>query len=140
MPVVDSIRISLRALRVSLVILSERLMYKSTSSFQIGFWSPTFHFPLSSSSMNTSDTQEATHTLDDGVSLSYALHLSIHSTSSSTSKRKLALVAHPWGRLGGSKNDHMVVSTSRMLQRQGYDVIRYDSRGAGESEGSASWT
>ncbi|GAA5863249.1 hypothetical protein JCM5353_008120 [Sporobolomyces roseus] len=90
--------------------------------------------------MNTPDTQEATHTLDDGVSLSYAFHPSIHSTSSSTSKRKLALVAHPWGRLGGTKNDHMVISTSRMLQREGYDVVRYDSRGSGESEGSASWT
>lgn len=106
------------------------------------FLAPTFHSSRSSSSMNRSDylIHHSTHTLPDGISLSYTLHLSNRSTLESASKRKLALVAHPWGRLGGTKNDHMVISVSRMLQKEGWDVVRYDSRGSGESEGSASWT
>lgn len=34
----------------------------------------------------------------------------------------------------------MVTAVAELLADEGYAVVRYDARGAGESEGSASWT
>ncbi|GAA6009818.1 hypothetical protein JCM11491_000826 [Sporobolomyces phaffii] len=80
---------------------------------------------------------EASLTTADGTELSYALHR----PSTPTATPKLAIIAHPWGRLGGSKNDHMVRSLARTLaQEEGYTVVRFDSRGAGDSGGTPSWT
>lgn len=73
-----------------------------------------------------------------GPNLAYSLHRP--SPTSPTAPIKLALVAHPLGRLGGTRDDHVVVSVTRLLVNQGWTVCRYDSRGAGESGGSASWT
>ncbi|GAA5969366.1 hypothetical protein JCM3765_001284 [Sporobolomyces pararoseus] len=88
---------------------------------------------------STRSTQRATHTLPDGTNLAHVLHSPL-ARESSPSIPKLAIIAHPWGRLGGSKNDHMVVALSKLLCEEGYHVVRFDCRGSGESEGSASWT
>ncbi|GAA5914513.1 uncharacterized protein JCM6883_003188 [Sporobolomyces salmoneus] len=87
-------------------------------------------------SQRTESIKDGTTTLPDGTHLSYSVHFPLDQSTLA----KLALVAHPFGRLGGSKNDHMVQSLSRMLCKEGYIVVRFDCRGAGESEGKASWT
>ncbi|KAK4052101.1 hypothetical protein OIV83_002395 [Microbotryomycetes sp. JL201] len=53
---------------------------------------------------------------------------------------KLALVAHPLGRLGGNRNDHVVKSIALSLASENFVVLAYDSRGAGESTGSPSFS
>lgn len=80
----------------------------------------------------------ATIQLDDGTVIRYVLHTPTQTVSGIC---KLALIAHPLGRLGGSKEDHVVTALATMLSNElGYIVCRYDARGAGESSGSASWT
>eukprot|EP00961_Rhodomonas_salina_P153870 2072512-Rhodomonas_salina.1 len=39
--------------------------------------------------------------------------------------RKGAVVCHPWGKLGGSMNDPVVVSVRNELARAGFTVCRY---------------
>jgi predicted alpha/beta-fold hydrolase len=78
----------------------------------------------------------------NGPGLSYLLHQpssSVEGAARSTTTRA-ALIAHPFGRLGGRKEDHVVAALAEVLAEEGYAVVRYDARGAGESEGSASWT
>ncbi|GAA5837433.1 hypothetical protein JCM3766R1_000443 [Sporobolomyces carnicolor] len=87
-------------------------------------------------SSSLESTSEGTYTLSDGTALAYVAHF----PRDRQSTLKLALVAHPWGRLGGTKDDHMVRSLSRLLCDQGNIVVRFDCRGAGESRGTASWT
>ncbi|GAA5928998.1 hypothetical protein JCM10213_004964 [Rhodosporidiobolus nylandii] len=83
------------------------------------------------------EVQYATHKAPNGgPALSYALHL----PADSSAVAKAALIAHPYGRLGGCKEDHVVVALAEMLAREGYAVVRFDARGAGESGGPASWT
>ncbi|SCZ92397.1 BZ3500_MvSof-1268-A1-R1_Chr5-2g07829 [Microbotryum saponariae] len=68
--------------------------------------------------------------------LSYAL-----TRPTSDPPTRLALLAHPWARLGGSKDDHVVVGVTSALVKEGYAVCRYDARGAGGSVGvGATWT
>ncbi|SCV72458.1 BQ2448_3995 [Microbotryum intermedium] len=69
-------------------------------------------------------------------SLSYAL-----TRPNSDPPQRLALVAHPWGRLGGSKDDRVVVAVTDALVKERYTVCRYDARGAGSSDTvAATWT
>lgn len=76
-----------------------------------------------------------THTLrSGGPKLAYAL------SHPPDPRRRAALIAHPYGRLGGSKDDHVVQALADVLVEEGYAVVRFDARGAGESEGSTSWT
>ncbi|GAA5910925.1 hypothetical protein JCM6882_001933 [Rhodosporidiobolus microsporus] len=85
--------------------------------------------------------RSATYTISNGgPTLSYAVHLPPSSSANSTVLTKAALIAHPFGRLGGCKEDHVVVALARMLADEGWAVVRYDARGAGQSGGSASWT
>ncbi|SGY69279.1 BQ5605_C004g02985 [Microbotryum silenes-dioicae] len=87
--------------------------------------------PRSSPSTDSSPTSSQPSSL-----LSYAL---THPTSDPPTR--LALLAHPWGRLGGSKDDHVVVGVMNALVKEGYAVCRYDARGVGGSVGvSATWT
>ncbi|GAA6030090.1 hypothetical protein JCM8097_009250 [Rhodosporidiobolus ruineniae] len=82
--------------------------------------------------------EHGTYTLSNGgPTLSYALSLP---SSSPNSTCRAAIIAHPFGRLGGCKEDRVVVGLATMLAERGYAVLTYDARGAGESEGSASWT
>ncbi|KPV77046.1 uncharacterized protein RHOBADRAFT_42259 [Rhodotorula graminis WP1] len=79
--------------------------------------------------------QHGTHTLRAGSpTLSYALH-----RPTAAPRRAAALIAHPYGRLGGSKDDHVVRALADLLVDEGFLVVRYDARGAGESTGSTSW-
>jgi alpha/beta superfamily hydrolase len=80
-------------------------------------------------------TIESRISLPSGSTLVYAL-----SFPSATPLTKIALIAHPLGRLGGSKEDHVVVRVADALVKEGYCVCRYDARGAGRSEGSPSFS
>lgn len=61
--------------------------------------------------------------------------------SSSTSCRGLAVLAHPLGRLGGSLDDPVITYLASMLLTHAHlRVVRFNSRGVGKSDGSASWT
>lgn len=75
----------------------------------------------------------------DGPEFGYTLHRPTVD-SDPGGALKLCLVAHPLGRLGGSRNDHVVLAITRALGEDGWIVCRFDSRGAGESTGSPSWT
>lgn len=70
----------------------------------------------------------------DGPTFAFALH---HPTQAD---HRAALIAHPYGRLGGCKEDHVVVALAEKLASAGWRVLRYDARGAGASTGSVSWT
>lgn len=54
--------------------------------------------------------------------------------------RRFALIAHPWGRLGGCKDEPVTRCLAHSLASQGWTVFIYDARGVGDSKGSASWT
>lgn len=59
----------------------------------------------------------------------------------SSSCRGLAIVAHPFGRLGGSLDDPIVTHLAALfLTHARLRVVRFNSRGVGKSGGSASWT
>ncbi|CAO1615064.1 unnamed protein product [Parajaminaea phylloscopi] len=52
----------------------------------------------------------------------------------------VAVVAHPYGSLGGSMADATVIAVTNTLVRAGFRVVRFNSRGVGRSSGRASWT
>lgn len=53
---------------------------------------------------------------------------------------RVAIIAHPYGFLGGSLHDHVVQTLKDTLCREGVPVLLYNSRGVGKSSGRASWT
>ena len=55
----------------------------------------------------------------DGVSLEVAV------TPGSESVDIAAVICHPWGRLGGSMRDVVVVSLRNVLSAEGFTVCRY---------------
>ncbi|KAM0751611.1 hypothetical protein T439DRAFT_355518 [Meredithblackwellia eburnea MCA 4105] len=77
---------------------------------------------------------------NNGPSLAYTLFTPQNESNSSPTQTKLALIAHPLGRLGGSQHDHVVQSLARSFVSQGWIVCTYDARGAGNSSGSASFS
>ncbi|GAA5863431.1 hypothetical protein JCM1840_007525 [Sporobolomyces johnsonii] len=87
---------------------------------------------------NPDTVQEGTLELPAGPTLAYSLHFP--TATSRSNLRQAALIAHPYGRLGGSRHDHVVVALARMLAEEGWLVCRHDARGAGNSTGSGSWT
>ncbi|KAK0561608.1 hypothetical protein OC844_003131 [Tilletia horrida] len=53
----------------------------------------------------------------------------------------LAIIAHPYGSLGGSFDDHVVCALAEhLLVQRRFEVVTYNSRGVGQSTGRASWT
>ncbi|KOS15601.1 hypothetical protein Malapachy_2620 [Malassezia pachydermatis] len=54
--------------------------------------------------------------------------------------RGLAVIAHPYGFLGGSQDDVTVKIIARILTQQGLYAVTYNARGIGESEGRGSWS
>ncbi|CAO1638767.1 unnamed protein product [Sympodiomycopsis kandeliae] len=53
----------------------------------------------------------------------------------------LAIVAHPYGFLGGSLSDPVTLCIGRVLaEASGYRTVRFNSRGVGQSGGKGSWT
>ena len=56
-----------------------------------------------------------------------------------TTPRRLVVIAHPLGRLGGSWNDAVVGGVQEAL-RSSCDVVQVNSRGVGKSTGSATFT
>ncbi|KAG8630873.1 hypothetical protein KVT40_000013 [Elsinoe batatas] len=59
---------------------------------------------------------------------------------SRTSPIKAAVVAHPYGPLGGSYDDPIVLACAETLLGQGYIVATFNFRGAGGSKGKTSWS
>ncbi|KAA8910632.1 Alpha/Beta hydrolase protein [Sphaerosporella brunnea] len=57
-----------------------------------------------------------------------------------TTSRKAAVIAHPYGPLGGSLNDAVVQRLAAILLRRGYIVVLFNFRGVGHSRGHTSWT
>ncbi|KAI9293624.1 hypothetical protein K502DRAFT_278127, partial [Neoconidiobolus thromboides FSU 785] len=53
---------------------------------------------------------------------------------------KIAILLHPYGPLGGTMHDPLIVSLSRQLNLLGYLVIRPNLRGSGNSGGRTTWT
>eukprot|EP00960_Hanusia_phi_P068002 766749-Hanusia_phi.AAC.4 len=51
-----------------------------------------------------------------------------------------AVLCHPWGRLGGCMDDHVILSVRNALIDQGFLVCRFNFRGVGNSSGSGSFT
>lgn len=60
-------------------------------------------------------------------------------TSTPPSSR-LAFVAHPFGKLGGTWNDPVVQLVTRTLLEIGWNVVNYNARGVGKSSGSGSFS
>ncbi|KAM0787959.1 hypothetical protein ACM66B_006163 [Microbotryomycetes sp. NB124-2] len=78
----------------------------------------------------------------DGPQIAYTLYSPSRTSSEAphVEPSRLAIVAHPLGRLGGTRQDHVVVSVAHMLAHNGYTVLTYDSRGSGQSTGSPSFS
>ncbi|KAJ7716723.1 Alpha/Beta hydrolase protein [Mycena maculata] len=55
-------------------------------------------------------------------------------------ERKLAVLLHPWSRLGGRMNDPVLLELQAPLHAKGYHVLRYNTRGVGRSTGWGSFT
>ncbi|SMQ49958.1 unnamed protein product [Zymoseptoria tritici ST99CH_3D7] len=53
---------------------------------------------------------------------------------------KGAAIAHPYAPFGGCQDDHVVLAVTHCLLKQGYIVVTFDFRGAGDSAGKTSWT
>jgi alpha/beta superfamily hydrolase len=72
-------------------------------------------------SSKSTDFVERTTLIDstDGVSLEVAV------TPGSTRVDVAALICHPWGRLGGSMRDSVVVSLRNVLSAEGFTVCRW---------------
>ena len=70
----------------------------------------------------------------DGVTLETRIY---KATPPST---RLAFVAHPFGKLGGSWNDPIVRLITSTLLDNGWNVVTYNARGVGKSTGSGSFS
>ncbi|KAH9847682.1 alpha/beta-hydrolase [Lenzites betulinus] len=81
-------------------------------------------------------SREIVH-LPSGTQLEYVL---LRSSSPEASSKKLAVCLHPWSWLGGRLNDPVLQIVTEPLLERGYDVLRYNSRGVGNSKGWASLT
>jgi hypothetical protein len=54
---------------------------------------------------------------------------------------RLAFIAHPLGRLGGSFDDHVVTGLAKHLYaKHNYTIVLMNSRGVGKSTGRASFS
>ncbi|KAK4508246.1 hypothetical protein PRZ48_001984 [Zasmidium cellare] len=84
--------------------------------------------------------------IHDGLTLTCRLHYSSRlgdfANSAWDQQRGYqgAIVAHPYAPLGGSQEDHVVAETTKTLVQGGYIVMTFNFRGAGDSQGRASWT
>lgn len=61
------------------------------------------------------------------------------SVSDIASIDKIAIIAHPYGSLGGNYNNNVVVSLERYFTTQRYVTICYNARGVSGSTGRGSW-
>jgi len=62
------------------------------------------------------------------------------SSQSRDGGNKLAVLLHPWSRLGGRMTDHVLHGLSGFLRGSGYHVVVFNSRGVGQSSGWPSFT
>eukprot|EP00127_Corallochytrium_limacisporum_P002607 Clim_evm43s134 gene=Clim_evmTU43s134 len=53
---------------------------------------------------------------------------------------RTAIIAHPWGPLGGNADNNVVIGVFYALARAGFTVIRFNFRGCGGSKGWSSLT
>ncbi|KAI9000443.1 alpha/beta-hydrolase [Trametes punicea] len=80
--------------------------------------------------------------LPSGTTLEYVLLESsaLHAGDVFEQPKKLAICLHPWSWLGGRMNDPVLETVTEPLLERGYDVLRYNSRGVGNSKGWPSLT
>ncbi|KAH9902671.1 alpha/beta-hydrolase [Cubamyces lactineus] len=83
--------------------------------------------------------------LPSGTSLEYTLLRPAPSSSApadraSEDAKKVAICLHPWSWLGGRMDDPVLQIVTEPLLERGYDVLRYNTRGAGKSKGWPSLT
>ncbi|KAL3473396.1 Alpha/Beta hydrolase protein [Aspergillus californicus] len=78
--------------------------------------------------------------LYDGIQLSCRIYLPQESSRAGSQWWQGAIVAHPYASLGGSYDDPVVSFIGAELLEAGYVVGTFNFRGAGDSEGSTSWT
>ncbi|KAI9474303.1 MAG: hypothetical protein EXX96DRAFT_488543 [Benjaminiella poitrasii] len=50
------------------------------------------------------------------------------------------IIAHPYGPLGGSMNNNVVIALQRYFLSEGYVTVCINFRGCGNSKGKTSWT
>lgn len=75
------------------------------------------------------------------VDVAPGVHLETVFKGDVANTRRLAFIAHPLGRLGGSYNDYVVRDlANRLLEKHDYSVVLMNSRGVGKSNGSASFS
>ncbi|KAG2157998.1 Alpha/Beta hydrolase protein [Suillus bovinus] len=79
---------------------------------------------------------EGSKLLPTGVTLQFDMYYPRPELDS----KKLAIILHPWSRLGGNMHEPTVEVLTRLLQDKNYYVIRYNSRGVGKSTGWPSLT
>ena len=70
----------------------------------------------------------------DGATLEAAI------TPPGPSSARLAVVCHPWGKLGGCMDDGVVRTIARALAADGVGTCRFNFRGVGASSGSSGYT
>ncbi|KAI0326409.1 alpha/beta-hydrolase [Cubamyces sp. BRFM 1775] len=81
--------------------------------------------------------------LPSGTSLEYTLLQPAPSSSTSANTedvKKVAICLHPWSWLGGRMDDPVLQIVTEPLLERGYEVLRYNTRGAGKSKGWPSLT
>ncbi|KAE8268092.1 hypothetical protein A4X09_0g4251 [Tilletia walkeri] len=79
--------------------------------------------------------------VSDSVQLEARIYNPSTSLAGSPAPRGLAIVAHPYGSLGGCFDDHVVCALAEvLLVKRQFQVVTFNSRGVGQSTGRASWT
>lgn len=78
---------------------------------------------------------------EDVVEVAAGVHIQTEYWQEPRSAARIAFIAHPLGRLGGSYNDHVVQALAdRLHKRHSYSIVLMNSRGVGSSTGAASYS
>jgi alpha/beta superfamily hydrolase len=54
--------------------------------------------------------------------------------------RKIAVISHPYGPVGGDMNNHVVTKAVEIMHRFGFSTLRFNFRGVSPSQGRTTWT
>jgi len=90
--------------------------------------------------MNTASFSDGIIRLPSGLKLEASLSIAQAPPEGDTADTKLAVCLHPWGWLGGRMTDPVILASKDSLLSGGYHVLRFHSRGFGNSPGWPSLT
>ncbi|KAG0149270.1 hypothetical protein CROQUDRAFT_653843 [Cronartium quercuum f. sp. fusiforme G11] len=79
-------------------------------------------------------------TLDDQQAANVSVACVEDPVVADASITQFALLAHPYGRLGGSSRDPVITCLASYLVDRNWMVVLFDARGVGNSTGRTSWT